>query len=82
MVSQVSSTPEGVFAPKEQAGEAGGQARADGHGDAVTADGGGVNPREIVFYGEIVEEETGFEIVGTVKEEIETGEKFCGVFAE
>jgi hypothetical protein len=63
----------------EQAGEASGEARADGHGDTVAADCGGVNPRDIIFDGEIVEEEASFEIVGAVEEEIEAGEKFFGV---
>jgi len=63
----------------EKAGEAGGEARADRHGDAITADGGGVNPRDVFFNGEIVDEEAGFEIVGAVEKQIEAGEKFFGI---
>ena len=63
----------------EQTGEASRDARANGHGDAVAANSGGVNPGTVGFDGEIVEEEAGFEIVGAIEEKIEAGEKSFGV---
>jgi len=63
----------------EQTSQTRGTAGADGHGDAVTADGSSINPRAVVFYGEIVEEEARFKIVGAVEKEVEAREEFWGV---
>lgn len=63
-----------MLAGLKQTGETGGDARADGHGDAVTAYGGGINPRAIVFDGKVIHEESGFEIVGTVENEVKACE--------
>lgn len=58
-----------------QASETWGGARANGHGQAVAADGGGVDPGLGILDGEVVDEETGFEVVGTVENEVEGREK-------
>ena len=56
----------------EEASETGSQARADGHGYAVTGDGGGVNPGASRMNGKIVDEKTSLKVVRAIEDEIET----------
>ncbi len=63
----------------KQASEASGTARTDRHGNAVAANGCGINPGAIVVNREIVEEETRLEIVGAIEKEVEAREEFLGV---
>ena len=63
----------------QETGQTSGQAWADGHGYAVTGDGGGVNPGAGGLDGEVIDEKTSFEIVGTIQDEVETGEEFFNV---
>jgi hypothetical protein len=63
----------------EEAGEARSDAGTDDHSEAITADACGVDPGAGKFHGEIVDEETRFEIVGSIEDEIEASEKFFNV---
>src|SRR2546423_15307037 len=47
----------------EKAGEAGGCAGANGHGQAVAGNGSRVNPRGGGFYGDVIDQEAGFGII-------------------
>ena len=59
------------------------QARAvageDGEGEAVAADGGAVDPGDRAFYGEVIEEKAGFEVIGGVEEEVDAIEEVFDV---
>jgi hypothetical protein len=70
---------EAVLLSFHQAGEARRGSGADGHGEAVTGHGGGVNPGHAVLDGKIVDQETRLEIVGSIEDEIEAGEQVSGV---
>ena len=63
----------------EETREAGGIAGENGHGEAVSGDRGGVNPRAAGLDGEIVDHKAGFEIVGAVEDDVEALEQFDGV---
>ena len=63
----------------EQASEAWGRARKNGHGEAIAGDGGGVDPGLRGSDGEIVDEETRFEVVSAVEDEVETAQEFRDV---
>jgi len=63
----------------EQTCEAGSRARANGHRDAITADDSSVYPRDAEFYGGIIQEKARLEIIGTVEEDVMSGEQFFGV---
>ena len=52
----------------EKASKAGRFARQNGHGDAITSDGGGINPGSASLDGEVIDEEAGLEIVGAVED--------------
>jgi hypothetical protein len=56
----------------KETSEAGGVPGENGHGEAVGGDGCGVNPRAGGLDGEIVDQEAGFEVVGAVKNNVET----------
>lgn len=62
-----------------EAGEARRGSRADGHREAVAGDGGGVNPGLVILDGKVVDQETRFEIVGAIEDEIEAGKQVGGV---
>ena len=62
-----------------EAGEARRGSGADGHREAVAGDGGGINPGLVILDGKVVDEETCFEIVGAIEDEIEAGEQVGGV---
>lgn len=64
----------------EQTGKASGEVRADGHGDAIAANGSGIDPRTIVLYGKIVDEKASFEIIRAIENQIVAGKKVGGVF--
>ena len=63
----------------EQASETSSQAGADGHGYAITGDGGGVNPGATRMDGKIIDEETSLEIVGAIEDEIEAREQLRSI---
>jgi hypothetical protein len=69
---------EGVWRAEETS-EAGGVAGKNRHSEAVSGDGGGVNPRAAGLDGEIVDEEAGFEIVGAVENDVEALQQIGGV---
>ena len=52
----------------EKTSEAGRFAGQNGHGEAVTGDGGSVDPGSVGFDGEVVDEEAGLEVVGAVED--------------
>src|SRR5450755_65378 len=58
-------TGEGV-GRAEETSEASGVAGKNGHGEAVSGDGCGVDPRAGGLYGEIVDQKAGLEVVGAV----------------
>src|SRR5258705_9712187 len=59
----------------EKTGKTGRRGRTNGHGQAVTGDTGGVDPGPAGFHGNIVDQETSFEIVGAIEEQIDSTEK-------
>jgi hypothetical protein len=63
----------------EETSEAGGVAGENGHGEAVSGDGCGVNPRAGGLDGEIVHQEAGFEVVGAVENDVEALQQIGGV---
>jgi len=65
----------GGAAGLQETGEAGRCAGTNGHGQAVTCDAGGVDPRAAGFHGNIVDQEASFEIVSAVEEQIDSTEK-------
>lgn len=68
------------FRGAEETSETGGIAGENSHGEAVSGDSGAVNPWAVGLDGEIVDQETGFEIVGAVENDVEALEQFGGVF--
>ena len=60
----------------DHACEARGFARTNRHGDAVAANGGGVNPRNAERDGGIVQEQARLEIIGSVEDEGKSAEEF------
>ncbi len=70
---------EAVLLRFHEASEARRCSGADGHGEAVTGHGGGVNPGLAILDGKIVDQETRLEIVGAIEDEVEAGEQVSGV---
>ncbi len=63
----------------KKTGEARSGAGTNGHGQPVTSDGGGVDPREGGVHGEVVDQEASLEIVGAIEEQIDSREEGFGV---
>ena len=63
----------------EETSEAGGVAGENGHGEAVSGDGCGVDPRAAGLDGEIVDQKAGFEVVGAVENDVEALQQIGGV---
>jgi len=59
----------------EKTGKTGCYAGTNSHGQPITGDGSGVDPRPAGFDGNIVDQETSFEIVSAVQEQIDAIEK-------
>jgi hypothetical protein len=63
----------------EKAGETGSDAGTDGQRDPVTGNGRGVNPGAGKLDGQVVDEQTGFKVVGAVEDKVKAREKFLHV---
>ncbi len=63
----------------EKTGEARSGAGTNGHGQPVTGDGGGVDPRESGVHREVVDQEARLEIVGAIEEQMDSREEGFGV---
>src|SRR4029077_4544261 len=63
----------------QQAREAGGFARKNGHEDPVTGNRCGIDPGSACFDGEVVDEKSGFKIVSAVEDEWKSREQLRDV---
>src|SRR5215472_1064584 len=57
----------------EKTSKAGGKSRANGHGQAIARNRGGVNPGPPRVDCEIIDEEAGLKIVGAIEDEVRAG---------
>src|SRR5690242_1372290 len=63
----------------QKAGEAGGESRADGHGEAIAGNRGCVNPGNAGLDGKIVNQEAGFKIISSIEDEVAIRKQFLSV---